>query len=352
MGSYLNRALATIGLGTIIFATISFGKLILALRHSTDFAAALTAAPPRSAFVNTVFWITGASSGIGRALALHLCAHHDGVRLILSSRREDVLEAVAAECRDAGTDVKVTVLPVDLADHSSLKAKAEEALATYGGRIDVLVNSGGVSTRSMARNSNFEVDKFVTDVDFLSYVALTKALLPSWEMQVSREGSVGPTIINMSSVVGRFGGPVRTAYSAAKHAIMGWFDALRIEQMLIGKPIDILNVALGSTRTNVARNAITVSPDETFGDTDDNIQSGLDPAFVVERVLASAYAGQTELWIAPRKELLLLYFNQYVPGLARKAMISTMAKQYAVEKSGEPAEGTVAAGREGNDKEL
>lgn len=267
-----------------------------------------------------------------------------------------MLEAVATECRDVGNGAKVTVLPVDLADHSSLPSKAEEALAAYDGRIDVLVNNGGVSTRSMARNSNFDVDTFVANVDFLSYVALTKALLPSWESQVSTddraEGSVGPTIINMSSVVGRFGGPVRTAYSAAKHAIMGWFDAFRIEQILAGYPIHVLNVALGSTRTNVARNAITVSPDETYGDTDDNIQSGLDPAFVVERVLASAYAGQTELWIAPRKELLLLYLNQYVPGLARKALISTMAKQYAVEKSSEPAEGTDAAGRERKEKEL
>ena len=350
---FINRFLTTIGLLAIIFTTVSFVKLCLALHFQTDFTAAFTSSPPRAAFANQAFWITGASSGIGRALALHLCSHHDDVRLILSSRRESVLQEVATECKAQGNGAIVKVLPVDLADHATLKSKAEEALAMFGGRIDVLVNNGGVSTRSMARNANFDVDVFVTNVDFLSYVALTKALLPRWESHSISSSdndsghTLGPMIINTSSVVGRFGGPVRTAYSGAKHAIMGWFDAFRVEQSIVGYPIHILNVVLGSTQTDVARNAITVAPDRTFGDTDGNIESGLEPAFVVERVLAAAYAGgQGELWIAPRRELLLLYLNQYVPAMARKVLTKAMGKQYAVEKksSGE--------GEKDNDKEL
>ena len=102
-------------------------------------------------------------------------------------------------------------------------------------------------------------------------------------------------IINISSFAGKVGAPVRTSYSGAKHAIMGWFDAFRIEQMIVGHPIDVLNVVLGSTRTDIARNAITVSADTAFGDSDNNIDAGLDVDFVVGRVLATSYAGQKEI---------------------------------------------------------
>ena len=100
----------------------------------------------------------------GRALALHLSSKHDNVKLILASRRQDTLEEVAAECMKRGAgDAKV--LTMDLSDHASLPSKAKSALSMYEcGRVDILVNNGGVSTRSMARNSSFDVDTFVTDV--------------------------------------------------------------------------------------------------------------------------------------------------------------------------------------------
>jgi len=104
-------------------------------------------------------------------------------------------------------------------------------------------------------------------------------------------------------------------------------------------------VALGSTQTNVARNSITTSPDETFGSTDTNIESGLDPNFAVERILAAAYAKQDELWIAPKKEMLLMYLNQYIPETSKKILIKAVAKTFAVEKK-DNVEG------EGRDNEL
>lgn len=330
----ITTTFAVIGAASILFASVSLGKLLLALNRKSNFAAAFLSAPPRDAFADKVFWITGASSGIGRALALHLCSKHDNVKLILSSRRKGALEEVAADCRKRGSGAEVKVLTVDLADHPSLPSKAEEALSMYGGHIDVLVNNGGVSTRSMARNAGFDVDCFVTNVDFLSYVSLTKALLPSWEKRSSNKGknTSKPIIINTSSIAGKFGIPVRTAYCGAKYAIMGWFDAFRIEQIMVGHPVDVLNVVLGPTRTDVARNAITESSDARFGDSDSNIDAGLDTEFVVGRVLATAYAGHKEIWIAPKKELLMLYLNQYIPEMAHKRMMKSMAKQYAVEK--------------------
>lgn len=243
-----------------------------------------------------------------------------------------MLDEVASKCKKLGaTDVKV--LQLDLADHASLPSVANEALSLFG-RVDVLMNNGGVSTRSFARNMGFGTDKFVMDVNCLSYVCLTKALLPSWEGPVKEGHDFGrsvPTIINTSSIAGKVGAPVRTAYCAAKHAIHGWFDAFRIEQGLIGDPINVTNVVLGSTKTDVARNALTTSSTTTFGSSDANIENGLEPDFVVGRVLAAAYAGQAEMWVAPRKELLLLYLTQYVPTTARKVWAKA-GVQYAVEK--------------------
>ena len=96
---------------------------------------------------------------------MYLASNHDDVKLILSSRRQDVLEEVAAECMKMGPTCTAKVLTIDLSDHASIQSKAKEALELYDGLgIDVLVNNGGVSTRSMARNSSFDVDTFVTDV--------------------------------------------------------------------------------------------------------------------------------------------------------------------------------------------
>lgn len=328
--------LALVGASFLLFAAVSLLKLAIAISQKCNTKAAFASKPPRDAFAGKTIWISGASSGYGRALALHLSSHHDDVQLILSSRRKSVLEEVATMCLAAGNGrASVKVLPLDLNDFASLPSKVEEAISLFDSPIDILVNNGGITTRSLATNATFGVDERVIRVDFLAYVLLTKCLLKScWERQ---EMKTNPIIINTTSVAGKVGLPVRTAYCGAKHALHGWFDALRIEQSIInGKPIHILNVVLGSTRTNIARNAITTNPETTFGDdtVDMNIESGLDPNFVVERVVAAAYARQDEIWIAPRKELLALYLNQYVPEMAKKLISKKFAKQYAVQGKG------------------
>lgn len=318
--------LAGIGATSLLAAGWSLSKLLIALRNNSNFSAVFLRAPPKDAYANRVFWITGASSGVGRALALHLCSSHNDVKLILSSRRQSALEEVADECRKIGNGVEVKVLTVDLSDLDSLASKAQEALSLYG-RINVLVNNGGISTRSMARDAGLDVDKMVTNVDFLSYVALAKALVPSWENQ-SKDEYVKPTIINTSSVCGKVGLPTRTIYCAAKFAIHGFFDSFRFEQEIVGHPVNVLNVVLGPTRTNVSRNAVTENANSTFGETDKNIESGQDPAVVVERVVASSYAGMKELWMAPTKDVWMLYLNQYIPETSSKMMAKKLAKQY------------------------
>ena len=167
--------------------------------------------------------------------------------------------------------------------------------------------------------------------DYLSCVALTKALLPSWEKQSSNDAkSTPPMIINTNSISGKFGCPVRTSYTGAKHAVMGWFDSFRIEQVIAGHPIDVLQVVLGPTRTNIARNSVTVSKDTSFKGNDSNTDDGLEVDFVAEKVMAAAFAREKEIWLANKKELLLLYLNQYAPELCYRYMLK-LAKQYAVE---------------------
>ena len=167
--------------------------------------------------------------------------------------------------------------------------------------------------------------------DYLSCVALTKALLPSWEKQSSIDvKSTPPMIINTNSISGKFGCPVRTSYTGAKHAVMGWFDSFRIEQIIAGHPIDVLQVVLGPTQTNIARNSVTVSKDTSFKGNDSNTDDGLEVDFVAEKVMSAAFAREKEIWLANKKELLLLYLNQYAPELCYRYMLK-LAKQYAVE---------------------
>ena len=118
-----------------------------------------------------IVWITGASSGIGEALAYELAGRN--CKLILSARNIKALEVVKSKCSTA----EVVILPFDLSDFDNAKNQVENAIAAFG-KIDILVNNGGVSQRSLIADTDFEVDKKLIEVDYLGTVALTKALLP------------------------------------------------------------------------------------------------------------------------------------------------------------------------------
>lgn len=159
--------------------------------------------------------------------------------------------------------------------------------------MNILVNNGGVSQRCLAREGMLQLDKKIMMTNFTSHIALARALLPHMQDQAA-----GTTqIINISSLAGKCGLGLRTGYSAAKAAINGWFDALRAEEVALGTGIRILNVLPGSVRTQVANNAL-VGDGSKFGSTDPNIGAGLVVDYVGQRILAAAYAGLEESWIA------------------------------------------------------
>ena len=160
-------------------------------------------------FKDKVIWITGASSGIGEALAKAL--NVEGCKLILSSRREKALENVRNDCMQRA-DIKI--LPFDLAYYNEMEEVVEKALSFFG-TVDILINNGGISQRSLIADTKISVDKKLMEIDYLGTVALSKALLPYF---IEKQSGYYVTV---TSLMGKFSSPYRSAYCAAKHALHG-----------------------------------------------------------------------------------------------------------------------------------
>jgi dehydrogenase/reductase SDR family member 7B len=166
---------------------------------------------------NKKVWITGASSGIGEAIAYAFA--QEGAHLILSGRNVAELERVKKNCTQAAA---VDIVQMDIAKHDDVFKITEGVLAKVG-HIDVLVNNAGISQRSLAKDTDFSVDVQLINVDLLGTIALTKAVLPS--MLARKSGH----FIVITSLMGKFGAPLRSGYAAAKHGLHGFFDTLRAE---------------------------------------------------------------------------------------------------------------------------
>ena len=194
-------------------------------------------------FKNKVIWITGASSGIGRALAIELAQQK--VKLILSSRTKEELERVKKKCANFS---EVQILPLDLVDYTNLQEKVDKAIAFFD-KVDILVNNGGISQRSLAIDTQISVDKRLMDINYLGTVALSKALLPHFI-----KNKKGQFVVT-TSIVGKIGTPLRSSYAASKHALHGFFDSLRAEQYK--NNIFVTLVCPGFVNTNISLNALT-----------------------------------------------------------------------------------------------
>jgi short-subunit dehydrogenase len=225
-------------------------------------------------------WITGASSGIGAALAKALAAQ--GARLVLSGRNRAALETVAQGCG------QTLVLPFEVTDYAALPALAEQAWDWAGG-IDCLINNAGISQRSLAVDTAFTVYDRIVNVDLLAPIALTQAVLP--RMAARRSGR----IVMISSLAGKFGAPLRTAYSAAKFGLIGYADALRAEVAGLGLAVQV--IAPGSVKSNVSCNALTADGGKR-GASDSSIDNGIDTDEAVAEMLAALERGTREIIIA------------------------------------------------------
>ncbi len=248
-------------------------------------------------FRDRVVWITGASSGIGESLAVAFA--REGARLVLSARRVDELERVARRCHGAPT---VDVVPLDLADLDALPGAVAQALALVG-HVDVMVHNGGVSQRSRAIETKLSVDERIMRVNHFGAVALTKALLPS--MVARGRGH----FVVVSSVMGVYGAPERSAYAASKHALHGFFDALRAEHQRDGLRVTL--VCPGFVRTHVSSNALT-GDGTPRGYTAPATAKGMDPDDCAALVLDAVHRGALEVYTG-RLERVGVYLKRYAP---------------------------------------
>ena len=232
-------------------------------------------------------WITGASSGIGEALAKAFLSN--GGNAVLSGRNVNELNRVAS---DSGAPERCLTLPFDTMDFGGLSTKVEAATVFKGG-IDILVNNAGISQRSLAIDTAFKVYERIVGVDLLAPIALTQALLPHLIARGAGQ------LVMISSVAGKAGIPLRTAYCAAKHGLVGYADALRSE--IAGQGVKVLVVAPGSVKTNVSRNALNADG-SVRGTSDKAIDNGIDPDEVARLIWEAVANGTRELVIAEGME--------------------------------------------------
>lgn len=248
-------------------------------------------------------WITGASAGIGEALAHAF--HQAGAKLILSARREEELKRIQNEC---GGEPSARILPLDVTVATELAQKAAFALELFGG-IDILVNNAGVSQRSLVKDTEIDVYRKLMEVNFFGAVALTKAVLPA---MIERKSG---HIVVISSLVGKFGTPLRSGYAAAKHALHGFFDSLRAE---VGRDgIKVTLVCPGFIRTDVSLNALR-GDGSLHAKMDSGQANGMPPEECATQTLRAVAAGKEEVTIGSRRDRNAVYLKRFFPGVFSK----------------------------------
>lgn len=250
---------------------------------------------------NKVVWLTGASSGIGEALALALAKQQ--VKLVISARRVQELERVKKALNLS--DDKCFIQPLDLEKIETFEQATKNIIAKFGS-IDILVNNAGLSQRSLAKDTSIEVDKRLMNVNYIGTVALSKCVLPY--MLQSKTG----LFVTITSAVGKIPSPWRSSYAASKHALHGFFDSLRAE--CYDEGIRVLLVCPGFISTNVSVNALTGNG-MPLGQMDDATQKGLSPQQCAEGIIQAIKSGKEEVIIGGLKEKFGIWMKRHFPSI-------------------------------------
>ena len=255
-------------------------------------------------FTSKTIWITGASSGIGAALARSLSAH--GASLILSARSVDRLEAVRQSC---STPDEHLCLPMDLANQSSITT-AWGRLQTSAREVDILINNAGMTQREQVAETSMEVYRLLLEVNFMAAVDLTKKVLPGMIARGSGQ------IVAVSSLMGKFASPQRSGYAAAKHALQGFMDALRAEVHDAG--IQVLVASPGFVNTDVSRNALR-GDGSRHGKMDPSQAAAISAENCAEQIIVAMAKGRAEVFPGGKERVGLL-LNRLSPALLRLVM--------------------------------
>ena len=248
---------------------------------------------------NKTVWITGASSGIGEALAYQFA--QEGAKIVLSARRENELQRIAQAT--GLSEKEVLVLPMDMLEFDKFPAKVQTVLG-YFGQIDFIVQNAGVSQRSYVMDTQFKVYRDLMELDFFSVVAFTQALLPHLT-----ERKAGHFVV-ISSIAGKIGVPLRGGYGAAKHAVIGFFDSLRAE--IWRDNIYVTTICPGYIKTQISYNALDSSGNK-YGKMDDNQAHGMTADVFAQKALKAIKTNKREVYIGGAYEVFGVYLKRFLP---------------------------------------
>ncbi len=250
-----------------------------------------------------VVWITGASSGIGEQLALN--AAKEGAKLIISARNIVKLNLIRCLCLQF-TDTCMA-LPLDICNKEDIESSLQTVIDKIG-YVDILINNAGRSQRSLAKETDVEIDRILMETNFFGPVTLTKALLPF--MLKRGQGHIAV----ISSITGKFGFPWRTAYSASKHALQGYFEALRTE--LQTDNIKVTIISPGRIHTHISENAI-IQNGSSYNKLDPGQQKGMAADVCARKILRAIKKNKKDVLVG-KLELLMVYIHKYIPWMFYK----------------------------------
>jgi short-subunit dehydrogenase len=257
-----------------------------------------------SELTNKIVWVTGASSGLGEALTYALAKKN--ARLIISARREEELERVKANCTlDVQSNIRI--LPADLSRSDTLQSITKHALKFFGG-VDILINNAGIGQRSLIHETPLSLDRQMMEVNYFGTIALTKPILPHF-----MERGQGH-YVTISSLTGKFGTPYRSSYSASKHALHGFFDALRAEHAKDN--IAVTMICPGFIDTGLRTNAL-IAGDKPQGAMDTSSYKKKSAEWCAKKIIHSIENNREEVYIGGR-EVLGAYLKRFFPSLFSK----------------------------------
>jgi dehydrogenase/reductase SDR family protein 7B len=251
-------------------------------------------------FKGKTIWVTGATSGIGKEVALALSK--ENCRLILSGRNEEALSELKTICEKNGSTA--ITAPFDLGNPESIE-KAYQSVRKQGIGIDALYHFGGISQRALASETPLQVDRKLFEVNYFGTIALTKFVLN--DMLISGGGHIAAT----SSIVGKFGFPYRSSYSASKQALHGFFESLLAENKK--NNIRVSMIIPGFIQTNISVNAVN-SKGEAHGKLDDNQAGGMPADECAAKICKGLKKEKREILVG-KKEILMVHIRRYVPRL-------------------------------------
>jgi short-subunit dehydrogenase len=254
--------------------------------------------------------ITGASSGIGEALAREYASR--GFKLSLGARRIDKLEALKEEFPGS----EILCIKTDVSNEDDCRNLIEKTIERFGG-IDVLINNAGVSMRALFENTDLEVIHRIMDINFYGTVYCTKFALP-WLLK--SKGS----LVGVISIAGHVGLPGRSAYSASKFAIRGFLDTIRIEN--IHRGLHVLVAAPGFTATEVRK--VALSADGSAQEESPRDESKMMSAETCAHLIIKAIDKRKRSLILTFVEgKLTVFLSKFFPALIDRLAFNHMAKE-------------------------